>query len=358
MKLIKQRTKSIRDFLKNDEAFIVSYPANRFYLSGMNTSAGTVLLTPKNAYFLVDFRYFEKAKRVVSSCNVILSEKLPKQINEILKTDGVKRVYFENRTISLREYSDLKSNLPDFEIVNDSKVEDFLYSMRAVKSQDELKIMEQAQKLTDDTFEYILNGIRVGKTEKAIALEMEFYMRRLGSEGVAFDFIVVSGENTSLPHGTPTDRTIKKGDFITMDFGAVIDGYNADMTRTVAVGNVSEKQQFVYDTVLKAQLRALESIKAGAVCKDIDKIARDVIDNAGFSGCFGHALGHSVGVEIHESPNFSPRDNTVLKSGMVLSVEPGIYLENEFGVRIEDVISVTDSGHYNLTKSPKELIIL
>ncbi len=356
--MIKQRTKNIIEFLKCDEAFIVTYPANRFYLSGMNTSAGTVLITPKKAYFIVDFRYFEKAKRVVSSCNVILSEKLPKQINEILKTDGVKKVYFETRTITLKEHGELIKNLPDFEIVNDSKVEDFLYSMRSVKSQDELKIMEQAQKLTDDTFEYILNSIRVGKTEKAIALEMEFYMRRLGSEGVAFDFIVVSGENSSLPHGTPTDRTIKKGDFITMDFGAVIDGYNADMTRTVAVGNVSEKQQFVYDTVLKAQLCALESIKAGAVCKDIDKIARDVIDNAGFSGCFGHALGHSVGVEIHESPNFSPRDNTVLKSGMVLSVEPGIYLENEFGVRIEDVISVTDSGYYNLTKSPKELMIL
>ncbi len=336
----------------------MTYPANRFYLSGIKTSAGTVLITAKNAYFFVDFRYFEKAKAVVNSCRVILSEKLPKQINEILKAEKVKKVYLENQTISLKEYDNLKSDLSDFEIVNDGKIEDFLYSMRAVKSFDEIKKMEQAQKLTDDTFEYILNSIRVGKTEKAIALEMEFYMRRLGSEGVAFDFIVVSGENTSLPHGTPTDRTIKRGDFITMDFGAVIDGYNADMTRTVAVGDVTDKQRLVYDTVLKAQLSALENIKPGAVCKDIDKIARDIIDDAGFKGCFGHSLGHSVGVEIHETPNFSPRDNTVLKNGMVLSVEPGIYIENQFGVRIEDVISVTDGGHYNLTKSPKELIII
>ncbi len=356
--MIKQRTKAVREFLKGGEAFIISSYANRFYLTGMKTSAGTVLITPKKAYFIVDFRYFEKAKRVINSCEVMLTEKLWNQINEILKNDGVKKVYFENRTITLKGYTDLKTNLPDFQISSDSFVEDFLYSLRSVKSQDELKIMEQAQKLTDDTFEYILDFIKVGKTEKAIALEMEFYMRRLGSEGVAFDFIVVSGENSSVPHGTPTDRIIQNGDFITMDFGANISGYKADMTRTVAVGLVSEKQRIVYDTVLKAQLEALKQIKAGAVCSNIDKVARDIIDNAGFNGCFGHSLGHSVGIEVHEAPGFSQRDNTILKSGMVISVEPGIYLENEFGVRIEDVISVTDSGCYNLTKSPKELITL
>ncbi len=356
--MIKQRTQGISEFLNNDEAFIVSYPANRFYLTGFNSSAGTVIITHKKAYFIVDFRYFEKAKRGISSCEVLLADKFWKQINEILKNDGVKIIYFENRTITLKGHCDLKTNLPDFEISNNPKIEDFLYSLRAVKSAYELQKMRQAQKLTDDTFEYILNYIRVGKTERAIALEMEFYMRRQGSQGVAFDIIAVSGENSSLPHGCPTDRTVKKGDFLTLDFGAVIDGYNSDMTRTVAVGDVSEKQRFVYNTVLKAQLEALKQIKKGAVCSDIDKAARDIINNNGFKGAFGHSLGHSVGVEIHESPAFSPNDNTVLKSGMVLSVEPGIYLENEFGVRIEDVISVTDSGYENLTQSSKELIIL
>ncbi len=356
--MIKQRTERLKGFLKSDEAFIVTYPANRFYLTGYKTSAGTVLVTPKAAYFIVDFRYFEKAERVIDSCKVLLLNDLWKQINEILKADGVKTVYFENCTITLIERKALAEKLTDITVSDDSGAEDFLYSMRAVKSREELKVMKAAQALTDDAFEYILSFIRAGKTERAIALELEFYMRRHGSDGVAFDSIVVSGKNSSLPHGTPTDKTVNKGDFITMDFGAVIDGYNSDMTRTVALGEVSEKQKLVYDTVLKAQLSALSEINAGKRCKDIDKTARDIIDNAGYIGAFGHALGHSVGVEIHESPNFSPKDNTVLKSGMVLSVEPGIYLNNEFGVRIEDVIYVTDSGCEILTESPKELIIL
>lgn len=356
--MIKQRTEKICNELKNGEAFIVSYPANRFYLTGFNSSAGTVVITHKKAYFIVDFRYFEKAKRVIDSCTVLLTQKLWEQIKVILKDDGVKTVYLENRTIALAEYTSYKKKLSDFEISDSSEIEDFLYKMRSQKSRDELQIMKAAQQLTDETFEYILNYIRSGKTEKEIALEMEFYMRRRGSEGVAFDFIVVSGENSSLPHGTPTDRTIRRGDLLTMDFGAVIQGYNADMTRTVAIGEVNEKQKSVYNTVLTAQLEAIKQIKAGAVCKDIDKIARDIIDNAGYKGCFGHSLGHSVGVEIHESPCFSPKDDSVLKSGMVLSVEPGIYIENEFGVRIEDVIYVTDDGCYNLTKSPKVLIII
>lgn len=356
--MIKQRNDKICNKLKNGEAFIVSYPANRFYLTGFNSSAGTVVITHKNAYFIVDFRYFEKAKRVIDSCEVLLTEKLWEQINSILKNDGVKTVYIENRTIALAEYLLYKQKLSNFEISDNSQIEDFLYEMRSQKSRDELQVMKAAQQLTDETFEYILNYIRPGKTEKEIALEMEFYMRRRGSEGVAFDFIVVGGENSSLPHGTPTDRTIRRGDFLTMDFGAVIQGYNADMTRTVAIGEVNEKQKAVYDTVLSAQREAIKQIKAGAVCKDIDKIARDIIDNEGYKGCFGHSLGHSVGVEIHESPNFSPKDDSILKSGMVLSVEPGIYIENEFGVRIEDVVYVTDDGCYDLTKSPKELIII
>ena len=223
---------------------------------------------------------------------------------------------------------------------------------------DEIEYMRKAQALTDVTFEYILDYIRPGKTEKAIALEMEFYMRKRGSEGIAFDFIVVSGENTSLPHGTPTDRVVQKGDFITMDFGAKVQGYCADMTRTIAVGAVNDKQKLVYETVLNAQLEAMKNIKTGAVCKDIDAVARNLIDNAGFKGCFGHSLGHSLGIEVHESPGFNWRDDTLLKSNMLLSVEPGIYLENQFGVRIEDVICVSDNGFENLTKSPKELIIL
>lgn len=353
-----QRILKLQQNLKSDEAFIIFYGPNRFYLTGFNSSAGVVVITPESSNFIIDFRYYEKAKRLVNSCNVILSDKLWQQITDIFKKEKIKTVYTETRTIPLCEFFALKKNLCDFNISDDKCQEDFLYSLRAIKSAEELAIMQQAQALTDDTFEYILDYIRPGKTEKAIALEMEFYMRKHGSEGVAFDFIVVSGENSSLPHGTPTDRIVRNGDFVTMDFGARVNGYCADMTRTIAVGEISSKQKLVYDTVLNAQLSAINQIKSGAVCKDIDAVARNIIDNAGFKGCFGHGLGHSLGIEVHESPSFNLRDTTKLQSGMVLSVEPGIYLENEFGVRIEDVVCVTDNGCENLTKSPKELIVL
>ena len=356
--MIKERILKIQQKLCDDEAFIVFYGPNRFYLTGFNSSAGAVLITPKSASFIIDFRYFEKAKKVVKSCNVILSDKIWQQITEILKADKIKTLYVENRTLSLSEFSALKKQLGGFKISEDTTLDDYIYLLRSVKREGELSLMRKAQALTDEAFEYILNYIRPGKTEKAIALELEFYMRRHGSEGVAFDSIVVSGENSSLPHGTPGDREVGQGDFITMDFGAVIGGYCADMTRTVAVGEISDRQKLVYDTVLNAQLEAMKHIKTGAVCREIDAVARDLIDNCGFEGCFGHSLGHSLGIQVHEAPGFNLRDNTVLVSGMVLSVEPGIYLENEFGVRIEDVVCVTNGGFENLTKSTKELIIL
>ena len=183
-------------------------------------------------------------------------------------------------------------------------------------------------------------------------------MRRLGSEGVSFDFIVVSGKNSSLPHGVPTDKKVQKGDFLTMDFGAIAGGYHSDMTRTVAIGEVSKEQKDVYNTVLKAQTEAIKAVRPGVICKDIDKIARDIIYSAGYEGCFGHGLGHSVGVEIHERPNFNTRCDTILKKGTIMTVEPGIYLENRFGVRIEDMVWVTDDGCIDITESPKELIQL
>lgn len=356
--MIKNRITTLQESLKDNEGFIVSNPSNRFYLTGFNSSAGMILITKNTADFLIDFRYFEKAKKEITSCNVILSNKIWEQIGDILKVGKIEKLYTETSTISLGDFFALRDNLKGIQISEDDKIEKLLKSLRAVKSNEELAVMRQAQALTDEAFEYILNYIRVGKTERAIALELEFYMRKRGSEGTAFDSIVVSGDNSSLPHGTPGDRIISKGDFLTMDFGARINGYCADMTRTVAVGQISEKQRLVYDTVLKAQLEALKQIKAGAVCKNIDKIARDIIENGDFKGCFGHALGHSVGIDVHESPAFNTRDKTVLKSGMVLSVEPGIYIENEFGVRIEDVIAVTDSGCEIFTKSDKQLIIL
>ena len=243
------------------------------------------------------------------------------------------------------------------EVLRDKTLSETISQMRSIKSEKEIEYIKAAQKLTDETFSYILPRIETGRTEKEIMLDMEFFMRKNGSEGVSFDFIVVSGKNSSLPHGVPTDKKIAKGDFITMDFGAVINGYRSDMTRTVAVGNVTDEQKKVYNTVLAAQEAAIKAACAGKKCVDIDKTARDIIEKD-YSGCFGHGLGHSVGIDIHESPSFNTRDNTVLRPGMVLTVEPGIYIENKFGVRIEDMIVITNDGNIDITKSPKDLIVL
>ncbi len=354
----KEAVKTIQKELDKKSALLVASVPNRFYLTGFETSDGYVLITKHAAVFLIDFRYVEKAKETVKSCDVQLSVSPMAEIRALCEQHGIAHLYVENDYVSMSLQKDLAAAVKPTEIVADDRFDTLLRDMRSVKNETELSLMQQAQKLTDDTFSYIVERIEAGRTERDVMLDMEFYMRRLGSEGVSFDFIVVSGKNSSLPHGVPTDKKIERGDFVTMDFGAVVGGYHSDMTRTVAVGAVSDEQKRVYDTVLKAQLSAIDAVKSGVVCKDIDKIARDLIYAAGYEGCFGHGLGHSVGVEIHERPNFNTRCDTVLKAGTVMTVEPGIYLENRFGVRIEDMVFVTADGCINLTKSPKELLVL
>lgn len=357
--MIKERIEKLQQTLNENDAVLITDGNNRFYFTGFKSSAGTVVITKSSSCLLIDFRYFEKAKQTVKDSCVILCERLYAQTAEILKSNNIKRVFLETDTVSIYLFNALKENLPDFEISSDSKkISQQIRKQRSIKTEEEIKSIIEAQKLTDATFSYILNKIKPHITEKQIMLDMEFFARQNGSEGVAFDFIVVSGKNSSLPHGVPTDKKIEKGDFITMDFGCVINGYRSDMTRTVAVGCVTDEQRLVYETVLKAQSAALEAIKPNIPCNEVDRIARDIINGAGFSGCFGHGLGHSVGLEIHENPACNTRDTTPLQKGMIMTVEPGIYLENRFGVRIEDMVAVTDNGCMNITKSPKELIIL
>ncbi|MBQ8174509.1 MAG: aminopeptidase P family protein [Clostridia bacterium] len=353
-----ERVEKILAVLADGEAALIESGANRFYLTGFSSSAGYVLVTRKGAYFIVDFRYEEKARACVTSAKVILMENPCVQIAERMQADGASVLYVETESTSLSAFARLKKNLPGVILANDDKIDRALAKARAVKSAEELECIREAQRMTDETFAYILDRIAVGRTEREVMLDMEFFMRRMGSEGVAFDFIVVSGANSSLPHGVPTDKRIKRGDFITMDFGAVYKGYRSDMTRTVAVSEVSEEQRRVYDTVLAAQAASLAAIRAGAKCRDVDAAARDLINEAGYTGCFGHGLGHSVGIDIHESPACSPRSETTLKSHMLMTVEPGVYLEGKFGVRIEDLVVVTENGYENLTKSEKKLILL
>lgn len=356
--MMTERIDKIKAELDNRSALLVTSDSNRFYLTGFKSSAGIVFITKEKAYFLIDFRYIEKAKSVVNSCEVILMQRLDEQLSKLCNQHKIKNMYLETSDISLSTLQRYRKMLPKVKILEDGKFDRLIEEMRSIKTKDELSCIMKAQELTDKTFSYILDRIKIGRTEREIMLDMEFYMRKLGSEGVSFDFIVVSGKNSALPHGVPTDKPIENGDFITMDFGAVVNGYRSDMTRTIAVGDITDKQRAVYDTVLKAQQLALDAIKAGAVCKDIDKLARDYIYQSGYEGCFGHGLGHSVGIDIHENPNFNLSCDKVLQPGNIMTVEPGIYLENQFGVRIEDMVCVEENGCLNLTHSPKELIIL
>lgn len=342
----------------NTSAGIITSTPNRLYFLNFKSSAGTLVVTKEKAYFIIDFRYFEMAKKAVTDAEIILEDGLESQINSIITKHNIKRVSLENTYITMKSFEDMKKYCTPAEVVMNDGFDKTILEMRSIKDADEVNKIKAAQKLTDETFAYILPRIAAGKTEREIALDMEFFIRKNGSEGVSFDFIVLAGVNGSTPHGVPGENKIKKGDFLTMDFGAVVNGYRSDMTRTVAVGEVSDKMRFVYDTVLKAQLESIKAIKAGEKCFDIDKISRDIIYDAGFKGMYGHGLGHSVGIEIHEEPRFSPSSNDIAKPGIIMTVEPGVYIEGEFGVRIEDMGQVTQSGFDNFTESPRHLIIL
>ena len=332
--------------------------SNRFYFTNFHSSAGALLVSRDEAFFLIDFRYYEKAKQVIKGAKTVLCENLKKQALEILKKASIEILFLETDEVSVDTFSALRDTFEGLVVSKDNKINKAISDLRSIKSKDEIASIKAAQAITDESFSYILERIEAGRTEKEIALDVEFYARKNGSDGVAFDFIVVSGKNSSLPHGVPTEKRLQKGDFLTMDFGARVNGYCSDMTRTVAVGNISNEQKSVYNTVLEAQNAAFSKIKAGAVCRDIDAAARELIYKSGYDGCFGHGLGHSLGIDVHESPAFNTRDNTPLKSGMIITVEPGIYLEDKFGVRIEDMVLITAHGFENLTKSPKNLIIL
>ncbi len=347
---------SITKILKQGTAALITSSSNRRYLSGFHASDGIVVLTDSRAVFFADSRYFEAAQNTVKNMEVLLFTRLD-DVKEYLQNLKIQKILIETDQLSISQLKSYRKAM-GIQISSSTALSNALRKSRMLKSESEIDSIIAAQRITDAAFSHILSFLKVGVREKEIALELEFFMRKMGSEGVAFSTIAVSGKNSSLPHGVPTDKKVCSGDFITMDFGAVINGYCSDMTRTVAVGKVSNEQKRVYETVLKAQKTAIDQIKAGKICSDIDKAAREIIDGAGYEGTFGHALGHSVGLDIHEHPNFSPKCNEKLKENMVLTVEPGIYLPNKFGVRIEDMVVVKKHGVLNLTKSPKELIII
>lgn len=340
------------------QAALFRDPSNRFYLTGMRSSAGTVLVTKRHAWLIIDFRYLEDAEKKVKNCIVIEETDLYAQIRSLLLAEEVTRLSVHSGLTSLEEYRSLTEALQPVEIDASDRLHKVIEALRMEEYEEEIACHRKAQQITDHVFSHICGFIRPGMTELDVSREIGVMLTTLGSDDRNFNFIVASGENSSLPHGFATNRMIRNGDFVTMDFGAVYGGYLADMTRTVAVGHVSEEQRRVYDTVLEAQKRAFDVIRPGAICREVDAAARDYIYAQGYRGCFSHGLGHSVGVEVHENPRFNEVCTERLIPGIVITVEPGIYLKGRFGVRIEDMIVIRDGGFEDLATSPKELIVL
>lgn len=341
------------------DAAIISSELNVRYLCGFEYSDGYLLILPHRAYLLADFRYIEAARASVTEFEVLRPEgDMLTEISLLLKINEVEKLIFEDEELSCAALERFREKFKDAELSFGAS--EILNTQRTVKLDSELELIRAAQRITDDAFEHILGFITPERTELDVALELDFFMKKRGAEDTAFKTIAVSGASSSLPHGVPQSKKLSRG-FLTMDFGAKYRGYCSDMTRTVSVGKATDEEKKVYDTVLYAQLTALEKISEGIDCKEADQIARRVIEDAGFGSCFGHSLGHGVGIFIHESPSLSPKAQIGAKivRGNVVTVEPGIYIEGKFGCRIEDMIAIDHKGNtVNFTKSPKNLIEL
>lgn len=343
---------------KRIDSVLITSDVNRRYFTGMKSSAGVILAFRSKAYLIIDFRYIEKARETVKSAEVIESKKVYSQIAKLLLKHGAKNVAIEAEDVTVSRLAMMKKQLKGVELIETDVLSNAVNKLRMIKDEDELYCIKKAQEIAEAAFEGVLKFIKVGVTERQIAMELDRLMMENGAEGISFDTIALAGENTSMPHGVPSNKAVCEGEFVLMDFGAVYNGYHSDMTRTVCVGKPSEEMAEVYAIVLKAQEEALKAARGGIVGQELDLVARSIISDAGYGASFGHSLGHGVGLEIHELPNAAPYYKKPLKEGTVVTIEPGIYLPGKFGVRIEDFVILTENGCYNLTKCEKNIISL
>ncbi len=358
MDAMEMRIKNLMAALPQDiDVALIQSDINRRYLTGLDSSAGILLCFRDEAVLLIDFRYIEIARETVKHCRVVEQDRVYAQIVSLFAEHGVKNVAIESMQVTLHEASQLKKNITgDWNWTCDDTLSRTITEMRMVKSEDEIEKLRKAEQITELALADIKTYAKVGMSEREIMLRLNQTMLELGSEGESFPTIALVGAATSMPHGVPSaQRYLKDGDFVLLDFGAIFEGYHSDTTRTFCVGDPSAKMRAVYDIVLKAQEAALAEARSGITGAQLDAAARKVIADAGYGDAFGHSLGHGVGLEIHEQPNASPRSNVVLKQGHVVTIEPGIYLAGEFGVRTEDMIVIRDGGYENLTASSKAI---
>ncbi len=352
-----ERINKVREVLKEKklDGLLITNPIHRRYISGFTGTAGTIIITLDEALFITDFRYVEQAKKEVKHFTIIehktlINEEIAKQIDE----KNIDSLGFEQAHVTYETYMTYKELFSSTLIPTKGIIE----SLRIIKSDDEIERLKKAAKIADDAFEHILNVIKEGVTEIEVANELEFFMRMNGATSSSFDIIVASGFRSALPHGIASDKVITSGELVTLDFGALYEGYCSDITRTIAVGNISDQLYEIYETVLHAQKQGIKHIKPGMTGIEADALTRDVIKKKGYGQFFGHSTGHGLGMEVHEGPALSIRSSTILQTNMVVTVEPGIYIPNVGGCRIEDDIYLTENGNERLTFANKEFIQL
>ncbi|ENH97444.1 peptidase M24 [Gracilibacillus halophilus YIM-C55.5] len=341
---------------QNIDGVLITNPINRRYMTGFTGTSGIVVISREDAIFITDFRYIEQANQEVSNNFTIKEHKGPivDTVAEIVDQLNLTSIGFEQQHLTYAAYEQYRKKLKtDF-----VPTSDLIDKIRLIKSENELSILKEACNIADKAYDYILDVIKPGVKEIDVANELEFYMRRQGAQSSSFDIIVASGYRGALPHGVASTKKIQAGELVTLDFGAIYQGYCSDITRTVAVGAIDEELHTIYETVLSAQKKGVEGIQAGLTCKEADALTRDHIKAAGYGEYFGHATGHGLGLEVHEQPALSYRSTKPLEAGMVVTVEPGIYVPNVGGCRIEDDIVITENGNERLSHANKELVQL
>lgn len=344
------------DAYQLDALCITSQPGE-YYAVGLK-GEGVVLVTRQGCHYFTDSRYIELAQNTVTNADVTMVTPHQDHLalaSLVLEHYGLKRMGIEEAYLTVERWQKMKTAFPaDTELVPAGKL---LTELRSAKTEEELAVMQKAQDITDQVFAEICEFLHAGVTESEVAAQLTYLQMKHGAEGNSFPPIVASGANGSMPHAIPTAKPIQKGEFVTMDFGCIYQGYCSDMTRTVAIGQPSDEMRRVYDAVLEAQLAGIAAAKAGVPGCDVHNAAWDVLKKYGYGDYFGHGFGHSLGIEIHESPNANRANTKPLPAGAVLSAEPGVYLPGKFGVRTEDVIFLTETGNRILTHAPKHLII-
>ena len=355
--MINLKLAKLRELLAEKEldALFITSGYNRRYMTGFTGTAGAAIISKDDAVFITDFRYMEQAAAQIKDFRIVQHEKtIIEEVAKQVEQMKVERLGFEKEDLTFGMYELYKSQVSAELIPTAGLVE----KLRIIKTPEELEVLKQAAKIADDAFTHICGFIKAGMTELEVSNELEFFMRKQGATSSSFDTIVASGVRGALPHGVATDKKIQSGELVTLDYGALYNGYISDITRTVAVGEPSEKMREVYEITLAAQKLAVEGIKPGMTGIQADAIARDYIASKGYGEAFGHSTGHGIGLEVHEAPGLSFRSETVLEPNMTVTAEPGIYLPGIGGVRIEDDLVITENGCERLTHCTKELQIL